>query len=106
MGLLNLILKEKTSLKSGERFNLVDFLKNLDERFLICTIKNKHYGLRWFLSEMELSGRFPDIKNYEDLVSLFHPLLLQKRALSMANSMDLEKTLYFKSTYFNQVLLG
>ena len=95
LGLLALIEKERSALREGERFNLLDFFQTIEERFVVCSIGEYYYGLNWLLLDLELGSRQPTINSVADLIAFFKPLILQKNAFRGALGMGLDKKEYF-----------
>ena len=82
--LLSLILLEKNALASlGQTFNLYRFLSSLDSRFLLCSVDNKAYGVRWFLSSLSQipNSRVPDLLDSASFVDFMKIIIMQKVAL-------------------------
>ncbi len=96
--LVSLILLEKDSLAlTGQTFNLHRFLSSLSSRFVVCSVDDKNYGVRWFLSSLSQipNSRVPDIVDSDSFIDFVKIIIMQKIAVSDGYSLGIKDRMVY-----------
>jgi len=97
--LVGLVLFEKESLSSlGQTFNLYSFLNSLDSRFVLCSVDNKNFGVRWLLSSLSQipNSRIPEFADSSSFIDFIKIILMQKIAISDGYELEINKKPVYK----------
>ena len=97
--LVDLVLFEKESLSSlGQTFNLYSFLNSLDSRFVLCSVDNKKFGVRWLLSSLSQipNSRIPEFADSSSFIDFIKIILMQKIAISDGYELEINKKPVYK----------
>ena len=97
-----LINTHKNSVGKNETFNLYDFLSSLEHRFVVCSIDEKLYGLKYFLSSISQfnPSSIPSFSSSDELISFFKTLVLRSCVAERALKKKLNKKMFFMN-FFN-----
>ena len=93
------MVQSKNELSSlGQSFNLVDFLKNIENGDVLFSVDRNLYGPKWFLPQISQfpKSKIPEFSSYSDFLNFMQNIIMQKIAIKDGLEMGLLENDYFK----------
>ena len=102
--LFNYILdKKKKDKLTGNKNQLIDWLKNYDKKILFFSKNKKAYGVGWLVDKLSntQSSRIPPIKEVKDFKDLVLFYVLQEEVVKIGLDNGIENSYSFKKDWLN-----
>ena len=96
--LFSLMKQELSNLSSGERFDFVGFLKNMENKLMLFSLGENCFGVKFFINDIlkQNPSKVPSFNTKEELVSYFKLLFLRHIIELEARDQGLDSRLFFK----------
>ena len=95
--------KKKKNKLTGNKNQLIDWLKNYNKKFLFFSTNNKAYGVGWLIDKLSNtpSSRIPPIKEIKDFKDLVLFYVLQEEVVKRGVKNKIENSYSFKRDWLN-----
>ena len=96
--LFSLMGEKLSALSKGERFNFVDFLNLIENKMILFSMGENHYGIKFFVGDIlkQNPSKVPSFKTKDELVSYFKLLFLRHVIVLEAQKEGLSSRPFFK----------